>query len=109
MKVPWPEAFKDGDAWTFLEEFEDVAEPARIRKNRDKLTVLQALLNGRSRTVLDPARRGPEKMEWAVEEDARIAGFYNLVDRQQALQSIRTTQLVVGVDPCRMPWSCEPY
>ncbi|VDP75258.1 unnamed protein product, partial [Echinostoma caproni] len=49
----------------FLEEFEDVAELAGIRTDRGKLTALRALLKGRARAVLDAARRGPEKMEWA--------------------------------------------
>ncbi|VDP69257.1 unnamed protein product [Echinostoma caproni] len=70
MKVRWNDVFVDGDARTFLEEFEDVAELAGIRLERGKLTTLQALLKTRGRAVLDAARRGPEKMEWAAAKDA---------------------------------------
>ncbi|VDP42675.1 unnamed protein product, partial [Echinostoma caproni] len=65
MKVPWPAAFEEGDVRMFLEEFENVAELAGIRADRGKLTAPRALLKNRVRAVLDAARRGPEKMEWA--------------------------------------------
>ncbi|VDP88682.1 unnamed protein product [Echinostoma caproni] len=34
MKVPWPDAFEDGDVRTFLEEFEDGAEMVGIGSDR---------------------------------------------------------------------------
>ncbi|VDP72367.1 unnamed protein product [Echinostoma caproni] len=88
MKVPWSAAFEDGDERVFLEEFEDVAELAGIRTDRDKSTALRALLKGCARAVLDAARTGPEKMEWAAAKD-----------RQKALRRFKTAQLGVGVDP----------
>ncbi|VDP88549.1 unnamed protein product [Echinostoma caproni] len=99
MKVPWPAAFEDGDVRMFLEEFEDVAELAGIRTDRGKLTALRALLKGRARAVLDAARRGPEKMEWAAAKDALIAGFDTPADRQEALRRFKTAQL--GPEPGR--------
>ncbi|VDP76388.1 unnamed protein product, partial [Echinostoma caproni] len=99
MKVPWPAAFEDGDVRMFLEEFEDVAELAGIRTDHGKLTALRALLKGRARAMLDAARRGPEKMEWAAAKNALIAGFNTPADRQEALRHFKKAQLGVGVDP----------
>ncbi|VDP96556.1 unnamed protein product [Echinostoma caproni] len=99
MKVPWPAAFEDGDMRMFLEEFEDVAELAGIRTDRGNLTALRALLKGHARAMLDAARRGPEKMEWAAAKDSLIAGFDTPADRQEALRRFKTAQLGVGVDP----------
>ncbi|VDP19857.1 unnamed protein product [Echinostoma caproni] len=86
VKVPWPAAFEDGGARVFLEKLEDVAELAGIRTHRGKLTALGALLKGRARAVLDAARRGPEKMEWAAAKDVLIAGFDTPADHQEALR-----------------------
>ncbi|VDP89903.1 unnamed protein product [Echinostoma caproni] len=86
MKVPWPDAFEDGDMQTFLQDFEEVAEPAR------KLKALRA-------RVLHAVRRGPEKMKWAAAKDALIVGFDTPADRQRALRSFRTVQLGVHVNP----------
>ncbi|VDP76780.1 unnamed protein product [Echinostoma caproni] len=88
----------DGDAQTFLKEFEGVAELARIRSDRGKLMALRVLLKGRARAVLDAVRRDPEKMKLAAAKDALIAGFDTLANSQQALRSFRTMQLGVGVD-----------
>ncbi|VDP72926.1 unnamed protein product [Echinostoma caproni] len=96
MKDPWPDAFEDGDSRTFLEELEQVAELAKLRSDRSKLTALRALLKGRAQAVLDTMRRDPGKMEWTAAKDALLAGFDTPGDRQQALQSFRTVQLGVG-------------
>ncbi|VDP72580.1 unnamed protein product [Echinostoma caproni] len=38
MNVQWPAAFERGDARTFLEEFEDIAELTGIRTDKGSLT-----------------------------------------------------------------------
>ncbi|VDP71453.1 unnamed protein product [Echinostoma caproni] len=103
MKVLWPAAFEDVDVRMFLEEIEDVAELAGIRTDRGKLTALRALLKGRARVVLDAARRGPEKMEWATAKYTLIAGFDTPADRQEALRRFKTAQLGVAV-PAKLPY-----
>ncbi|VDP68643.1 unnamed protein product [Echinostoma caproni] len=96
MKVPWPAAFEDGDVRLFLE---DVAELVGIRTDRGKLMALRVLLRGRARAVLEVARRHPEKIEWAVAQDALIAGFDTPADRQEAFRRFKKAQLGVGADP----------
>ncbi|VDP66903.1 unnamed protein product [Echinostoma caproni] len=58
IKVPWPDSFEDGDMRTFLKEFTDVTQLVGSRSDQGKLTAVRALLNGRSRAVLDVERRG---------------------------------------------------
>ncbi|VDP77274.1 unnamed protein product [Echinostoma caproni] len=98
MKVTWLAASENRDVRMFLEEFEDVAELAGIRTDRGKLTALLAILKNGARAVLDAARRGPEKMEWAAAKSALIAGFDTPADRQDALRRFKTVQLGVSED-----------
>ncbi|KER23822.1 hypothetical protein T265_08368 [Opisthorchis viverrini] len=43
-KAPWPQSFEDRHGWTFLKDFEEVAEAAGLETDRRKLTVLKTLL-----------------------------------------------------------------
>ncbi|VDP42192.1 unnamed protein product [Echinostoma caproni] len=67
--------------------------------DRGKLRAFRAFLQSRARAVLDAARRGPEKMEWAAAKDVLIAGFDTPGDRHEALRLFKMPQLGVGFDP----------
>lgn len=99
MKVPWPQPFEDGDVGSFLEDFEDVADVAGIKSDRGKLVALRALLKGRAKAVLDAARRGPEKLDWAAAKEALLDGFSTAADRQESMRRFREAQFGVGTDP----------
>ncbi|KAA3678430.1 uncharacterized protein DEA37_0003577 [Paragonimus westermani] len=64
-KGSFGQSFEDGDVRTFLEDLEDVAEVVEVKTDRGKLAALRTLVKGRAKAVLDAARRGPAKMEWA--------------------------------------------
>ncbi|GAA56944.1 normocyte-binding protein 1 [Clonorchis sinensis] len=99
VKIPWPQPFEDGGVWTFLEDFEEVAEAAGLDTDRGKLAALKTLLKGRAKAALDVARRGPRKMDWAAAKEARAAEFDTTADRQEAMRRFKTARMAPGCDP----------
>ncbi|KAA3681392.1 uncharacterized protein DEA37_0013250 [Paragonimus westermani] len=98
MKIPWLQPFEDGDVRSFLEDFEDVAEAVGVKADRAKLAALRMLLKGRAKAVLDAARRGPAKLEWAAAKEALIAGFDSPADCQEAMRRFKGARLGPGGD-----------
>ncbi|KAA3676598.1 dynein light chain LC8-type [Paragonimus westermani] len=66
--------FEDGDVRSFLEDFEDVAEAVGVKADRAKPVALRMLIKGRAEALLDEARKGPAKLQWATAKEALIAG-----------------------------------
>ncbi|GAA55541.1 gap-Pol polyprotein [Clonorchis sinensis] len=99
MMIPWPQPFEDVDVWTFVEDFEEVAEATGLDTDRGKLVVLKTLLRGRAKAVLDVARRGPRKMDWTVAKEALAAEFDTAADRQEAVRRFKTARMAPGCDP----------
>ncbi|KAA3677052.1 uncharacterized protein DEA37_0001247 [Paragonimus westermani] len=91
--------FEDGDVRTFLEDLKDVAEVVGVKTNRGKLAALRTLVKGRAKAVLDAARRGPAKMEWAAAKETLVAAFDSPADRQEAMRRFKAARLGQGADP----------
>ncbi|KAA3682459.1 uncharacterized protein DEA37_0012375 [Paragonimus westermani] len=91
--------FEDGDVRMLLENMEDVAEVVGVKTDRGTLAALRTLVKSRAKAVLDAARRGPAKMEWAAAKEAMVAAFDSPADRQEVMQRFKATRLGQGADP----------
>ncbi|GAA50626.1 ephrin type-B receptor 4, partial [Clonorchis sinensis] len=92
------EPFEDGDVWTFLEDFEEVAKAAGLDADRGKLAVLKTFLKGRAKAALDAARRGPRKVDWVAAKEVVAAEFHTTADHQEAMRRFKTARMAPGCD-----------
>ncbi|GAA54575.1 gypsy retrotransposon integrase-like protein 1 [Clonorchis sinensis] len=49
--------------------------------------------------LIDAARRGPRKMDWAAAKEALAAEFDTTADRQEAMRRLKTARMAPGCDP----------
>jgi transposase InsO family protein len=91
MKLPWPKVFAQGDAKTWLDEFERICDFNGVIADTERLAALATMLTGRAKAAfLLESQRDPDANYQSIRE-VLIEEFSKEHDRQRALDGFFTT------------------
>ena len=99
MKLPWPCPFADGDAETWLSEFEAIASCNGIKGDSNLLKALGTLLTGRARAVFLLNKRTKVGNSFAEMKAALLDEFTKAQDRQRAMDTFYAATYDGSADP----------
>ncbi|VDP77565.1 unnamed protein product [Echinostoma caproni] len=99
MKVPWPNAFADGDVEKWIRDFELITSCNGIKGSAHLVTVLGALLSGRARAAYDLNWESNQALDYENLRAALVAEFSEEGDREKAMNWFYAAEYNRSEDP----------